>query len=471
MNISLRILLGYFAIVAVAAYFVLNLFVAEVKPGVRQAMEDTLHDTAQLLAKLAADDLARGHIADGAFARAVQDIGQSPLPKGARKAHIDYRVYLTDGMGTVVFDSDRQDVGKSYARWNDVYLTLHGQYGARSTRSVANDDSSSVMHVAAPVLNDGKLIGVLTVAKPNKVVQPFIDKSRQRIVQAGMVLLGVALLIGLAFSAWITGSVRRLVRFAEAVTRGERAQVPQLGAAELGALGRALQTMRERLEGKQHVEKYVQTLTHEMKSPLTAIAGAAELLHEDLPAAERQRFAGNVRAQAERLRQLVERLLGLAAVEARQQVDQPQQVELAEVVREAVRVREPVFLARGLQLDLQLDPVHVKGDKFLLGQAAGNLLDNAAAFSPPDGKIAVALAAADGMAVVTVRDQGQGVPDYALPQVFERFYSLPSVATGQKSTGLGLPFVREVAALHGGSAELANHPDGGAVATVRVMVG
>ena len=69
---------------------------------------------------------------------------------------------------------------------------------------------------------------------------------------------------------------------------------------------------------------------------------------------------------------------------------------------------------------------------------------------------------------ISVRDQGQGTPDYALEHMFERFYSLPRPATGRKSTGLGLAFVREVARLHGGSADFANRPEGGALARIRL---
>ena len=79
MKISLRILLGYFLIVGVAAWFVLNIFMDEVKPGVRQAMEDTLVDTAQVLARLAAPELASGHIGQGTFAQVLQGLDEQPL--------------------------------------------------------------------------------------------------------------------------------------------------------------------------------------------------------------------------------------------------------------------------------------------------------------------------------------------------------------------------------------------------------
>jgi two-component system sensor histidine kinase CreC len=110
----------------------------------------------------------------------------------------------------------------------------------------------------------------------------------------------------------------------------------------------------------------------------------------------------------------------------------------------------------------------VRGDPFLLQQAVGNLIDNAIDFAPENSPLEIIVAACDCGCEIRVRDHGAGAPDFALPRLFERFFSLPRPATGRKSTGLGLAFVQEVARLHGGSASFANHPDGGAVATLRL---
>ena len=102
----------------------------------------------------------------------------------------------------------------------------------------------------------------------------------------------------------------------------------------------------------------------------------------------------------------------------------------------------------------------------LLRRALGNLLDNALAFSPPDGSVELVVEQADGQVRFIVRDRGPGIPDYAHERVFERFYSLPRPDSGQRSSGLGLPFVREVMRLHGGEASLRNRPEGGAEAVL-----
>lgn len=477
MKIGLRIFLGYFLIVALAALLLARVFVAEVKPGVRQAMEDTLVDTANVLAELATDDMLAGHINEGAFARRVRalrgrDFGAEIW--GFDKRASNYRIYVTDANGIVVFDSTGRDVGKDYSRWNDVHLTLRGAYGARSTRSDPDDENSTVMHVAAPIRDGGRTIGVLTVAKPNRALAPFIERSQDTVLRWGWVLMGTAMLIGLLAAWWLSRQVNALRRYAHAVTAGERATAPQM-VGEFGELGRALETMRTRLEGKQYVEQYVHSLTHEMKSPLAAIRGSAELLEhagaqQPMSDADRVRFAASIRSQSERLAQMIDKLLALAAVEHRQRLDQPELLSLAMLAHEAAeQCLERLAQARvSLRLALADGLPQVCGDAFLLRQAVVNLIDNAADFSPPQGEIELRIERVDDTVRIEVSDRGPGVPDYATPRVFERFYSLPRPDGGSRSSGLGLCFVAEVAALHGGSADLRNRDGGGAIATLEI---
>ena len=470
MRIGLRIFLGYFAIVALAALLLARVFVAEVKPGVRQAMEDTLVDSANVLAELATDDFVAGRMNDGRFAQRVRSLQGRDFGAdiwGFDKRVAATRIYVTDARGIVVFDSAGKDVGKDYSRWNDVYLTLRGRYGARSTRSDPADETSTVMHVSAPLRSDdGRIIGVLTVAKPNRALAPFIARSQSVVMRWGWVLMGVALAIGLLMAWWLARQLGALRRYAHAVTVGERAPPPQ-AAGEFGELGQALETMRARLEGKQYVEQYVHALTHEMKSPLAAIRGSAELLERPLPDADRVRFAATVRAQSERLAEMIDKLLALAAVEHRQHLETRERVDLVEVVDAAIaQCTQRTDDARVTVQRSGEATATVEGDAFLLRQAVANLVENAAAFAPAESVIEVSIVREDASVVVRVLDAGPGVPDYALPRVFERFYSLPRPEGGSRSSGLGLCFVAEVAGLHGGQAALANRETGGAIATL-----
>jgi two-component system sensor histidine kinase CreC len=475
-RLGLRLFFGVFLIIGLAAFFVMRVFVAEVKPGVRQAMEATLVDTAHVLAALASDDLANGTIADGAFARAVAQARHTPPEatiSALRKRQFDYRIYVTDARGIVRYDSSGEASGQDYSRWNDVYRTLRGQYGARSSASSQQDRADTVMYVAATVLQHApqgdRIIGVLTVAKANRTMAPVIRASQMEILRKGGLLLALSALIGLATTAWLAAGIARLTRYARAVAAGKDVPPPPPRNDEIGTLGQALETMRRKLEGKDYVERYVQALTHEMKSPLAAIRGAAELLQEPLPEAERQRFAGNVVEQGARLTTMIDKLLALAAVEQRGWLQQRERVAVGAWLDDVARDLQPVLAAQDVALEVVASApgLMVEGDGFLLRQALRNLVDNAIAFSPPGAPVMLT-ARRDGDEVqVDVADRGAGIPEYARENVFERFYSLPR-ADGHRSSGLGLPFVREVARLHGGAIALQPREGGGSLAVLRL---
>ncbi|WP_354037058.1 two-component system sensor histidine kinase CreC [Citrobacter sp. UYEF32] len=465
MRIGMRLLLGYFLLVAVAAWFVLSIFVQEIKPGVRRATEGTLIDTATLLAEVAHDDLLSGQAQNGKLAEAFTSLNQSNINaniSGIRKVRNEYHVYMTDALGKVVFDSAGQAVGQDYSRWNDVWLTLRGKYGARSTPSDPNDPESTVMYVAAPVTDQGRIIGVLSVGKPNSAIAPVIKRSERRMLWASAALLGIALVIGFGVTLWINRSIGKLTRYADAVSEKNPLPLPDLGSSELRKLAQALESMRLKLEGKNYIEQYVYALTHELKSPLAAIRGAAEILHENPPPDIATRFTNNILAQNARMQMLVEKLLQQAKLENRQEVVTTS-IPVDALFRQLEDERSVVLSAKNLTLECDAGQLVVEADAGLLSQALGNLLDNAIDFTPRGGQISLRAHEHAEHVVFTVCDNGPGIPDYALERIFERFYSLPR-ENGQKSSGLGLALVQEVARLHQGTIQVCNLPQGGAEA-------
>ena len=460
MRLGLRLLFGFFLIAGLAAFFILRVVLAEVKPSVREVMEDILVDSANLLAELAAPELrampAGGTLQDTRFAAAVKDYLARPVDAqiwGLHKRTLDLRVYVTDAQGRVVFDSgERAPPGADYSRWRDVLLTLRGEYGARSTRELAADDGSTVMVVAAPVraAAGGPTIGVLSVAKPLATVQQFIDRAERKIVSASAWLIVASLAIGLAITGWTVHSVRQLRRYALQAAAGQPPPVPAL-PGELGELASAMGTMRDKLDRRAEVEQGMRTLTHELKSPLAAIGGAAELLHDELPAADRERFALQIGEQVQRLREMVDRLLELSRLESLQAPAHPQALRLKALVDEQLAQRAALLSQRRLQVAwLANDESELTGDAEALALAVSNLLANALDFAPDGSTLELGLARRGGELVFTLRDQGPGAPDYAAPRLGERFFSTPRPRDGRKGSGLGLAIVRQVAQLHGG---------------------
>ncbi len=474
MKISLKIFLGYFVIVGLAAFFVLNVFMDEVKPGVRQAMEESLVDTANVLAALATEDFKAGQIQSGNFAQSLKNYrAQNSQANiwGIAKYGSDYRVYITDKSGIVVFDSANLALGQDYSKWNDVYLTLRGKYGARSSPQIEGDkNGDSVMYVAAPIRDGGNIIGALTVAKPNRALLPFIERAQAKILRWGALLLALSVIIGVLFTWRFTRAIHRLRDYAVAVSQGKKAAQPSSSNDELDELAKAMHTMRTELDGKQYVQDYIHQLTHELKSPITAIQASSELLQGKMRVQDRQKFLGNIQTQTARLQQMIQNMLGLATMESQQKLAQTSRINIVELVQTQIRHLQDKAVSRRIQLGLQADTknIDIQGEAFLLAQAITNLLENALDFSADDSSIEVGISSGEKIVNISIRDHGAGIPDYALDKIFDKFYSLPRPQNGQKSTGLGLNFVREVALLHDGTVQVQNHADGGVLAVLHL---
>mgnify|MGYP006315367651 FL=1 len=471
MPLGIRIFLVYALFIGLTGYFVLNTVMQEIRPGVRQSTEETLVDTANLMAEILRDDFKAGSLNQNRWPELLKAYGErQPEAKiwGLPKNQVNHRIYVTDARGIVVLDSSGTAVGQDYSRWNDVYLTLRGEYGARSTRNDPNDPGSSVMHVGAPIRDNGQIIGVVSVAKPNSSLQPYVDRTERRLLAYGAGLIGLGLLFGALLSWWLSRALRRLTAYAQGVSEGRRVEVPHYRGGELEQLATAVEQMRTQLEGKAYVERYVHTLTHELKSPLAAIRGAAELLQGDMPLAQRQRFVGNIDSESARMQQLIERLLDLAQVEQRQGLEERVEVPLGALVDQLLSAQAARIETRQLQVEQTIAAdLTLYGEPFLLRQALGNLLENALDFTPVQGVLRLSAQRVGEQVEFKLFNQAEAIPDYALPRLSERFYSLPRPDSGRKSTGLGLNFVEEVVKLHGGTLSIGN-VDGGVEVRLRL---
>ena len=219
---------------------------------------------------------------------------------------------------------------------------------------------------------------------------------------------------------------------------------------------------------------FVANISHELKTPVGALALLAETMEEaaDDPEAVR-RFAGRMRQEASRLTHLVQDLITLSRIQAAEPVPDPNPVDLAAVVTEAIdRVRMKAA-ARGIELSAACDDgLTVLGDEDLLVTALRNLLENAVAYSPEKTRVVVS-ASRDGAqtAQISVADQGIGIPERDLERIFERFYRVdPARSRATGGTGLGLAIVKHVLAAHGGKVTVWSREGVGSTFTLRLPV-
>lgn len=455
MRLGLRVFFGFFLIAGLSAVLLLKVFLAEVKPSVREVMEDLMVETAHLLAEAAADEMASGTPApDGRLAAQLRRYAARDVDVmiwGLRKQSLDLRIYVTDAGGRVVLDSGRPSaVGQDYSQWRDVALTLRGDYGARASPDRGGDDRSTVLVVAAPVRQGGRTLGVVSVAKPVASVQRIIDRAERRVFWAGAALLAASLAVGVAVTLWLVASVRQLRRYAQQARAGQAIAPPAM-PGELGELAHAMDDMRRRLEGREQLEHDVRALTHELKSPLAALRASGELLQDELPAADRQRFAAQVLDQTARLQTLVERVLALSQLESQVGLGERQRLALPDWAEAQLERQAPRLARKGLGVVWTArDAAVVEVDAALLELAFGNLLVNAIDFAPAGSTLELAVSTTPTTVQLALRDHGPGVPAAAFQQLGQRFFSTARPGSRVKGSGLGLAIARRVAELHGG---------------------
>lgn len=460
MSLRLRIILIYVLLVVASFSCVIYLILSDVRTRYLEAVEESMVETSELMSAMLAQQAlphalqldkihaAMAAVAQRTFSAQIYDLS---------KRQVDLRIYVTDAKGILLYDSAGETrPGADFSQWRDVYLTLRGQYGARSTRTDPQDPASSVIYVASPIVRNGQVLGVVSVGKPTNSISFLIAIAQNRFLLS-LALVGItAIALSIVLSAWITRPLNKLIAHVHAARQGAAEPLPSLGSSEIGELATELTEMRTKLEGKKYIEDYVQSLTHEMKSPLTGIKGAGEILRDHVTDARAAKFLGNIDTEVDRLQSLVERMLHLSRLENVRAVNKTRIPAAAffESLQESFRSQ---LAGKAMRLAIAApDLAALEGDELLLRQALGNLIANAIDFSPPGSVITLAAAPQGRNLVITVTDQGCGIPDFAMLKVFDKFFSLNRPDSGKKSTGLGLPFVKEVLSLHGGTIELNN---------------
>ena len=466
MSIFIRIWFFFGLIILLGLWFMSYTFNQQVKPNVRQVVEDTLAENANIIAMLVAEDVYEKKVGTAQFDEKIQKALNRKLNANIwqhNKKEINQQIYITDANGIVIYDSQGIATGQDYSRWNDVYLTLQGKYGVRSTRSYEGDSNSSTMFIAAPIYYQAtpsqqqKLIGVVSIGKPNSSVQPYIQRAEDQLLRQAAWITLLSLFLASLVAYWLKHSIDRVRKYAQALAPVN--QTPYFRSAkELNQVAQAVENMREKLEDRAYVEHYVNTLTHELKSPLTAIQASAELLKEDLPLNDQQQFASHIHGQSQRLKTLIDRMLLLTRLEKSKHQIEIQSFNLSQLIQHVLDQHASQIHAKKIQclLDIETDCT-IQADRFWLQQTIANLLDNALDFSAESAKILIQLHRQSHQQIqLQIFNEGEWIPEYALTQIFDTYFSLPRPITQQRSSGIGLSIVKQVIEQHHGQITIQN---------------
>jgi len=187
MKLGLRIFFGYLMIFSVCFYYPIDWVMDTLRSRYLEGVEDPLVDQANILATVVGVEMEDAQFDRDKLYEIFQRVYQRSLSAKIYKllkTDVDIRIYITDKAGVVIFDSmNRGEWGADYSTWRDVHLTLNGEYGARTTVADPQDPTSSVLFVAAPIVVDGDVAGVLTVAKPTTNIKYFLEQAKPQFRQ------------------------------------------------------------------------------------------------------------------------------------------------------------------------------------------------------------------------------------------------------------------------------------------------
>jgi two-component system sensor histidine kinase CreC len=472
-RIQLRLLSGFAIVLACCFYFLIFWTTSDVNTQPKKAMEESMVDMANLVASYLELKIKKSDILIDELKTILNKTKKREFLARIyelKKKNINFRVFVIDKKGIVIFDSkNNNEIGKDYSRWNDIQKTFKGKYGARTSRENPDDPDSSAAYVSAPIYSDKKIIGVCTIVKSWSSIHTFIRTTQKNFILTAIIGFVIIFFLSYFISLWITHPIKKLTNYANSIKNGEQPDFPCLGRGEIKTLGDSFEKMKDSLEGKKYIEKYIQNLTHQLKGPISSIKGAAELLQENLPEEDRIKFILNIENENSRIQRIVDQLLKLVIIERKKELQNIEEIDLKDIIEEIIESVSPVISQKKIICKNKIEEsCYFYGEKFLILQAISNLIQNALEFTPENGSITILSEKLNHKIILKIIDNGPGIPDYALSKVFNKFYSLPRSDSNQKSSGLGLSFVKEIAKLHCGDAQIFNNKTQGVTSIITI---
>ena len=409
---------------------------------------------------------ANAEHAGGAFALDVAPDG-SFRPSGRlleQLASTGGRVLVLDPQGRPVADSAGSGAAPSITG-GDLRAAAQRRYGVRAVRL-----EGQPYHIAVePILSGTAVVGYVAWANPTAGLDDLLRTVGGALFLGGLALVLVALIVGWILVGRALAPMVEVTDTARAISlSGDfAARVPtQPRPDEVGELAVAFNEMLAALEeSHQALQRFLGDASHQLRTPLTSIRANLDLaLRPDLPEGERSELLQDASGEAARMAGLVADLLSLARADAGVRLTfQP--VQLDEVLVECVRQQ-----ATSAEVAVTLtdaEPVRVLGDRDRLKDLFLVLLDNAARYTQPGGRVSARLERRDSQAVVTVDDTGIGLVPEEIPHLFDRLYRGERARSLRPAgTGLGLAIGRWIAEAHGGRVELQSRDGGGTTAQV-----
>jgi len=451
-----------------------------------ESAKEVMIEVSTMFSAIASQNMKNDEIDLTTFGGIIFDYFQSP--------HGDERlqnmaIYITDKDGFLILDSRGLSLGTDMKTHSEVDSALLGYQGI--TR-ISNEPvvgpwkarginieyffKPEFLHVSSPIYDNRQEVkGVLVLVAP---MLDLMDKSR--LYWFIFYIFLIALFFGALGSYRISRNIRRVEKYAREAFKDKNVSIPNVNV-QFNKLAVAIEEARSEVELKDDVEEYIDTLAHELRTPITGIRLTAENLLTPMGIEnylqeekndkkrkaltkefkKRREFIRNILDSNKQMDSLVSRLLALSRIERRDKLTELEKLYLLPTIENVLKVygtHNQLIVSKNITINL--DDIDKKStvfaEKILLEQALGNILKNAIEFSPKGGTITVKASESNTSVTIVVLDEGPGIPPHVSTKLFTRFFSVARPDTGDRGNGLGLRFVRKIMQLHGGEITLKN---------------
>ena len=354
----------------------------------------------------------------------------------------------------------------------EVVTALTGEVSHADGIYPAQSSGEYAALCAARMTSGNETIGALLLSTPVTELRNAIVTVEQQLLTVFIAVAAAAMIAALVFALTLTRPVKALTSAIRRMGRGDlSARVKVRASGEMKELADSYNAMAEKIENfDRSRSQFVSNASHELKTPLATMKILLENLiyQPEMPKDLQVEFMQDMNHEIDRLTGIITDLLTLTQMDSQSTALTEEEVDLSGLTEETLHILRAAAARAGQQISDRIEPdVTLTGDRSKLGQIIYNLIDNAIKYTPEGGEIRVTLASEGRNAVLTVTDNGIGIPEDDQAHIFDRFYRVDkarSRATG--GTGLGLSIVRQMVQLHGGEITVASAPEKGSVFTV-----
>jgi two-component system phosphate regulon sensor histidine kinase PhoR len=445
----------------ITAIFLTSFLVVRLRSDVEKKISQRLESNAVLAGETFRKDFHEGDIPG------IQNRAKTL----ASELHL--RITVIDKQGKVVADSER-DPASMENHGNRVEFTEAVEKGVGESTRLSGTLNFPMKYVAVRITDDSDIIGVVRIAVPLSEVQLELRPLYRAAILGAVVAICAAAIIAYLMAHNISWPIRRMKRIAERISKGDFGEkIIIKGNNELAELAESLNTMANELQVKmermKHMDRvrsdFVANVSHELKTPLTAIRGFVETLEDGAinDKTNATRFLAIIKKHTQRLGNIIDDLLRLSELESGGRIEMAE-LDLKGLVDEVVMGFGHSLNAKRQELSVEAEggDFVTLGDRAKLEQVFVNLIDNAIKYTKEGGQIKVRLAADGDCLTVAVEDNGIGIPKDDVERVFERFYRVDKAHSRKVGgTGLGLSIAKHIVLVHNGQIRIESEPGRG----------